>query len=60
MRIGEAPSVAREPIELGRLYESRAIAANISVTDIVGEYEDNVGSLGGSDSARRESCDQEN
>jgi hypothetical protein len=47
MGIGKAHALASEPVQIGRLDLGRAVAAEVTPTDIVAEDDDDIGVVGG-------------
>ena len=43
MGVGEASALASESIDVRRLYFRGSVAAEVAVTEIVSEYDDDVG-----------------
>lgn len=56
MCIGKPAPIFGELIESGRLHEPGSVAAEIAVTDVIGENENDIGLISGGE--RRRDCTQ--
>ena len=59
MRVGESATLRGEPIEVRRRRVLCSVTRQVTVADVVGENEDDVGTFGG-DGVARDECRQQN